>query len=105
MFAYLLFLAAVTPGIAVVNTAPPPVVLPPQSLPPEAIQPPHALHAGDGQQWRSGRGHDCPGNRMEVRRRPARGATGPAAGSVTRQRGLKLARWAELPGLGLPLVG
>lgn len=43
MFAYLLFLAAIPPGIAVVNTAPPPVVLPPQSLPPEAIQPPHVV--------------------------------------------------------------
>lgn len=39
MFAYLMLLAAVPPGIAVTNTAPP-VVLPPQSLPPGAIQPP-----------------------------------------------------------------
>jgi protein TonB len=39
MFALFLLLAAVPPGIAVVNTAPPPVVLPPQSLPPAAIQP------------------------------------------------------------------
>ena len=43
MFAYLLSLAAVPPGIAVVNTAPPPLVLPPQSLPPAAMQPPHVI--------------------------------------------------------------
>jgi len=43
MFAYLMFLAAVPPGIAVTNTAPPPVVLPPQSLPPEAFHPPSVV--------------------------------------------------------------
>src|SRR5690242_7849595 len=47
MFAYLLFLAAVPPGIAVVNTVPPQppgqIILPPQSLPPAAIQPPRVV--------------------------------------------------------------